>query len=307
MLNPALAVLRALLFFFAELGVALRGVPRDAYFMHTKVGRYEAEVTRMFDFTYARTLASVEESLGRLGIDYIDTIQVHDPEFAPSLDIVIEQTLPALAEAQRRGWVRSIGITGYPLANLLELARRSPVQIASALTYCHLTIASNELIDSGALAGLHERGIAVLNGSPLAMGLLTCRGPPPWHPASVRMKAMAAAAAEICADNGVSLERLAMAHCLQAAANVPGVTTTISATVDPAEMRANIALATGEAPLTPKEQSTLAIVRQTFFGRRLGLDCSWEGVEVNKYWAKLGKALEEVRYARAAAAGSPLA
>lgn len=262
----------------------------------------------MFDFTYARTLASVEESLERLGIDYIDTIQVHDPEFAPSLDVVVEQTLPALAEAQRRGLVRSIGITGYPLETLLELAQRSPVKIASALTYCHLTIASTELISSGALAALHAQGIAVLNGSPLAMGLLTSRGPPPWHPASGKLVDVVADAAFFCETAGLSFERLAMAFSLQAAAKQRGVATTISATVDPAEMRANIALATGESPLSADEQGALGKLRTRFFGRRLPLaHRSWEGREVTKYVIKLGKALDAERYAAAAAAGTKLA
>ena len=41
-----------------------------------QVGRYEQEVGQMFDFTRARTLASVETSLQRLGLDCIDLIQV---------------------------------------------------------------------------------------------------------------------------------------------------------------------------------------------------------------------------------------
>lgn len=289
-------------FGIAELGLALRGVPREAFFLHTKVGRYEASVTRMFDFTYERTVASVEESLQRLGLDYVDTIQVHDPEFAPSIDTVLQETLPALAEAQRRGWVRSIGITGYPLPVLLELAERSPVPIASALTYCHCTLASDELVASGTLAALAAQGIAVLNGSPLGMGLLTQGGPQPWHPASAELKRRAAAAAQWCTSRGFAIERLAMGHCLETAARSPGITSTISATIDPDEMRANIALATGEKPLSHEERQALASVRALFFGNDLpAQDRSWEGVEVTKYWVKLGKAREGERYAAAAA------
>ena len=43
-----------------------------------QVGRYEQEVGQMFDFTRARTLASVETSLQRLGLDCIDLVQVTD-------------------------------------------------------------------------------------------------------------------------------------------------------------------------------------------------------------------------------------
>src|SRR6185437_1235787 len=64
------------------LGKALRGVPRDRFLIATKIGRYGQEE---FDFSAARTAASVDESLGRLGVDVIDVIQCHDMEFS-SLD-----------------------------------------------------------------------------------------------------------------------------------------------------------------------------------------------------------------------------
>ena len=57
------------------LGKALVGVPRKAYYLHTKVGRYQPKASEMFDFTFERTLQSVNESLQRLGVDYIDTVQ----------------------------------------------------------------------------------------------------------------------------------------------------------------------------------------------------------------------------------------
>src|SRR6185295_15632452 len=66
------------------LGKALKGIPRDRYYLATKVGRYgPAE----FDFSAGRVIASVDESLTRLGVDYLDLIQCHDIEFG-SLDQV---------------------------------------------------------------------------------------------------------------------------------------------------------------------------------------------------------------------------
>lgn len=44
-------------------------------------------------------------------------LKVHDMEFAPSLDIIINETLPALQKVQQSGKARFIGITGYPLEN----------------------------------------------------------------------------------------------------------------------------------------------------------------------------------------------
>ncbi len=84
------------------LGRALARIPRGAYYLHTKCCRYLPAVLDQFDFTYDRTIASVEESLARLGVEYIDSVQVHDPEFAPSLDIILTEVLPALQEMKNR-------------------------------------------------------------------------------------------------------------------------------------------------------------------------------------------------------------
>src|SRR3954470_4680842 len=49
------------------LGKALAGVPRESYVLATKVGRYgDAD----FDFSAKRVTASVDESLGRIGVDH---------------------------------------------------------------------------------------------------------------------------------------------------------------------------------------------------------------------------------------------
>ena len=117
------------------LGEGLRGIPRSAYYLSTKVGRYFPGPLERFDFSYARTISSVTESLARRGVEYIDTVQVHDPEFAPSLDVVVNETLPALEVLRKQGKIRYIGITGYPLATLRELAARTPVKVDSAISY----------------------------------------------------------------------------------------------------------------------------------------------------------------------------
>ena len=97
------------------LGRALREVPRQAYYLATKVGRYELEVGGMFDFSRERVTRSVTESLERLGLDYIDLIQVHDVEFCQSLEQIVNFTIPALVKLKEEGKVRYIGLTGYSL------------------------------------------------------------------------------------------------------------------------------------------------------------------------------------------------
>src|SRR5438477_10141573 len=93
------------------LGVALRGVPRDRYLLGTKLGRYDRD---HFDFSARRVIESVDVSLHRLGVDYLDICLCHDIEFVPMQQIV-DETLPALRKVQKQGKVRFIGVSGYPM------------------------------------------------------------------------------------------------------------------------------------------------------------------------------------------------
>lgn len=97
------------------IGRALQGVPREAYYIATKIGRYEKDVSRQMNFTGARTRESVDKSLALLQLKHIDVIQIHDVEFAKSLVPVVEEALPALEQLRNEGKVRFIGVTGYPL------------------------------------------------------------------------------------------------------------------------------------------------------------------------------------------------
>ena len=161
------------------LGRALQGVDRSTYLLATKVGRYgDAE----FDFTAERVVASAHESMRRLGVDYLDVLQCHDIEFG-DLDQIIDETLPALEGLRDQGFVRFIGVTGFPVAALVSAARRH--RIDTVMSYCNYTIQNRNL--EPWLDDFAAEGIGVTNASPMGMGLLTNRGVPPWHlaPATV--------------------------------------------------------------------------------------------------------------------------
>ena len=68
----------------------------------------------------------MDESLARLGIDYVDFIQVHDMEFGDPNQI-IEETLPALRKVQAAGKARFVGITCLPLKLFKYVIDRAPV------------------------------------------------------------------------------------------------------------------------------------------------------------------------------------
>jgi L-galactose dehydrogenase len=211
------------------LGKALREIPRDRYLLATKVGRYGPNE---FDFSAGRAARSVEESLRRLGVETIDLIQCHDIEFG-SIDQIVEETIPALRRLQAQGKVRFIGITGLPLAIFPAVLDRTPVD--TVLSYCHYTLNDTSLEDL--LPYLREREVGVINASPLAMGLLTERGAPAWHPAPLEVQAACARAAAHCWDRGVDIAQLA----LQFALGAPGVATTLVGTASPENLRKNAA------------------------------------------------------------------
>src|SRR5207253_6190639 len=133
----------------------------------TKVGRYGVD---QFDFTADRITRSVDESLERLGVDYIDLIQCHDVEFG-DLNQVVEETIPALRAVCRTGKARFVGITGLPLKIFREVLDRTPVD--TILSYCRYSLNDRSL--AGLIPYLEQRGVGVINASPLSMGLLTDR------------------------------------------------------------------------------------------------------------------------------------
>lgn len=211
------------------LGHCLRGVARNRYIMATKVGRYGDQE---FDFTAARVIASVDESLTRLGTDHLDLLQCHDIEFW-SLQRIIDETLPALQRLKQSGKVRAIGITGYPLKIFRTVLAQAKVDCI--LSYCHHTLLDDTL--AAEAPWLQQQGVAILNASPLSMGLLSSKGPPPWHPAPEGMKAACRAAATLCAARGADLGRIALQYSL----SMPGLASTFVGVGSVAELQANVA------------------------------------------------------------------
>ena len=111
------------------LGKALRNIPRKKYFLSTKVGRYGKDGVNTWDYSAKRVTDSVYESMERLGIDFIDLINVHDIEFQAArpggLQLVVDETLPALVELREKGVVGHVGITDLQLENLKWVVEHS--------------------------------------------------------------------------------------------------------------------------------------------------------------------------------------
>lgn len=190
------------------LGKALSGIERSRYYIGTKVCRYERDILSMFDFSGAKVLKSAEESLNRLNVDYVDLLQIHDVEFAPSIDILISETLPALKTLQNRGRCRYIGITGYSIPVLKKIIQQSDISIDSVLSYCRLTLNDSSLILD--FDFFKSMSVGLINASPLSMGLLAPESIQPWHPANSEIKLACSKAVEYCRMNGVDVSRIAL-------------------------------------------------------------------------------------------------
>lgn len=228
------------------LGHALAGVPRERYVMATKVGCYG---DHNYDFSAARVVRSVDESLARLRCGHIDLIQVHDMEYG-SLQQVWEETLPALAGLRASGKVRFLGITGLPLATLRRVREQAIPLVDTVLSYCHGTLIDDTFLPYA--AELSRAGTGVLNAAPMAMGLLTRGGPPAWHPAPPALRAACAAAAEYCAQRGADLADLALSHAF----SLPDIDCTITGLASAEEVRRAAACAA-----QPPDPALLAGVR----------------------------------------------
>jgi len=87
-------------------GKALRGVPRDSVVVCTKASRAAGDKQFFVD----KILASLDGSLRRLGVDYVDVFQLHAVPPA-QYDYVRAEIAPALLREKERGKFRFLGIT----------------------------------------------------------------------------------------------------------------------------------------------------------------------------------------------------
>jgi L-galactose dehydrogenase len=204
-----------------RLGEALEG-RREKVVLATKCGRYGGSE---FDFSAKTITAGVEDSLKRLRTDYLDLLQAHDVEFG-HVDQIVEETLPAMRKLQEAGKARYIGITGYSLKNLMEIAGKAKVD--SILSYCRYNLLITDM-DRTLAPFAQKHGIGLINASPLHMGIITEKGPPEWHPAPVEVRAAGQKIVALCKARGVDASEVALKFCLDyagAASTLVGLSST---------------------------------------------------------------------------------
>jgi aryl-alcohol dehydrogenase-like predicted oxidoreductase len=136
---------------------------RDAFFIATKAGLEWNDRGVFANSTPARLRRELEDSLRRLGTDYIDLYQVHWPDTR----VPIEETAEVLAEFQRSGKVLSLGVSNFSVTQMEGFRRVAHLE-SDQPPY---NIFERE-IDREVLPWCATSGVAVLTYSSLCRSLL---------------------------------------------------------------------------------------------------------------------------------------
>lgn len=239
-----------------RLGEALRDRPRDAYTVSTKVGRLLEPLPwgtapahglsegfavahthrRRWDFSADGIRRSVEDSLGRLGLDRVDLVYLHDPD--DHEEAAFREGYPALERLRAEGMVGAIGAGMNQTAMLTRFLRDTDVDTV-------LCAGRFTLLDRRALADLlpeaEARGRAVVVGGVFNSGLLADPRPGATYdyaPAPAHLLERALRIEEVTRRHGVPLRAAALRYPL----GHPAVAGVLVGARSPEEMRDAAAL-----------------------------------------------------------------
>jgi D-threo-aldose 1-dehydrogenase len=213
-----------------RMGAGLAGRPRDEFVLETKVGRLvrpldaipvgadvddqDANYARVepvglvFDYSADGVRRSIEESLGRLGLDRIDIALIHDPD--DHWEAAIDGAWPALARMREEGTIRAVGAGMNQSAMLARFARAGDFDV-------FLLAGRYTLLDQQALTELLplcvERGVAVFVGGVMNSGVLADPRPGSrfnYQPAPAAVVERARRLAAVCERHAVPLRAAAI-------------------------------------------------------------------------------------------------
>ena len=119
------------------------------------------------DYSKDGIFRSVEESLNRLKLDYLDIALVHDPD--EHMQLALEESFPALLDLKSQGVVRSVGAGMNHCEPLIDFANRVDLD-------CFLVAGRYTLLDQSAAQELFpiclEKNISLILGGPYNSGIL---------------------------------------------------------------------------------------------------------------------------------------
>lgn len=211
-----------------RLGSSLAERPRSDFVVSTKVGRLLSpntsptgsdvevggfdvpdDLIRTLDYSSDGVRRSIEASLERMGLDYLDVVYVHDPD--DYVDEVIETTFPALVKMRDEGLVKAIGAGMNFWEPLLKFVCTSDIDVVMLAGRWTLLDRTGEPL----LEECSRRGVAVVSAAPFNSGLLSRARPASdghfdYDTVSPELLARARAIAERCDSYGVTLPEVAI-------------------------------------------------------------------------------------------------
>jgi D-threo-aldose 1-dehydrogenase len=240
-----------------RLGTVLKTVPRDDFVLSTKVGRLlrpdappeEFTVFKgtpatnpIFDFSYDGVMRSVEDSLGRLGLDRLDVLLIHDPD--DHYEQALTGAYPALERLRSDGTVGAIGVGMNQWEMLARFAKDAEFD-------CFLLAGRYTLLDQSALKVLlpicQARNIGVIVGGVFNSGILArpqTGATFNYAPASSAWLVKAQRIQRVCEKHGVPLKAAALQFPLMH----PAITTVLTGCRSVAELAENIAMLDARIP-----------------------------------------------------------
>jgi L-glyceraldehyde 3-phosphate reductase len=114
-------------------------------------------------------IASLDESLARMGLDYVDIFYSH----RPTIDVPLEETMGALVQAVRQGKALYVGISSYSPERTREAAQILKSEGVPLLIHQPSYSMLNRWVEEELLDTLQDLGVGCIAFSPLAQGLLT--------------------------------------------------------------------------------------------------------------------------------------
>jgi L-galactose dehydrogenase len=236
------------------LGKALRGIPRNCYYLSTKIGKYTNPGKYgddTLDYSRERTRRSIDESAARLGTDYFDIVHIHDIEYEDRrhTEWALNEGFEAVWELKREGRIGAVSFGIYPMDLWHRILKTLPMD--AGLVHNHYSLHDTRLLELLPLA--QEKGIGLINASPFGSGLLTDRGPADWHPANAEQRAIFRQAAEFCVARGTNISKLA----LQFSSQHPDIPTTMFSSANAESVKRNVAWAE-----EPYDSALVAHVRE---------------------------------------------
>jgi L-glyceraldehyde 3-phosphate reductase len=116
-------------------------------------------------------LASLDDSLERMGLEYVDIFYSH----RPTMDVPLEETMGALVQAVRQGKALYVGISSYSPERTRQAAEILKSEGVQLLIHQPSYSMLNRWVEKELLSTLDDLGVGCIGFSPLAQGLLTSK------------------------------------------------------------------------------------------------------------------------------------